>query len=262
MTELVRIEVPGDWASSCEDTVFIGRALNAWLYRELATKDEGLATTLHDMPGEKPFHIALRRQPEPRIVVSGYSVLGSFIHHLAATFPERVLLNGQWWLRRQADPIVKTASWSDLAAALLKPSPESRVRFEFLSPTTFRSQGNYLPLPVPQVMFRGLLERWQTWSAVRLDRGAEDALASLVIRRFRISSVAVQLKGLVPGFVGWAELEARLGPGPYTGLLGVLGRFAQFAGVGAKVTTGFGCVESAFPTDLRQQVPLRPPPPT
>jgi len=146
-------------------------------------------------------------------------------------------------VRDGREAAVKRATWSELAAGLLAPAPATRTTLNFVTPTTFRSHGNYLPLPVPQLVFGGLLERWQTWSPVDLGAGAGAALEGIVVRRHRLASVAVQLRGLVPGFVGAAEFELRSGGGPYGGLLGVLARFARFAGVGAKVSTGFGCVD-------------------
>ncbi len=242
MNELVRIEVPGRWEGEAVETAFIGRALQAWFYRELATRDEGLATALHDMSAEKPFSIALRRQPDERLVVTAYGILAPFVLDLSRTLPDRLLLNARWW-RREGEAAVERATWPELAAGLLAPAPETRTTLNFVTPTTFRSHGNYLPLPVPQLVFGGLLERWQTWSPVDLGAGAGAALEGIVVRRHRLASVAVQLKGLVPGFVGAAEFELRSAGGPYGGLVGVLARFARFAGVGAKVSTGFGCVD-------------------
>jgi len=251
VNELVRIEVPGRWEDQAEETVFIGRALQAWFYRELATRDDGLATALHDMSGEKPFSIALRRQPDVRLVITAYGLLAPFVQELSRAMPDRLLLNARWW-RREGEALVERCTWPDLAAGLLAPAPESRATMTFVTPTTFRSRGNYLPLPVPQLVFGGLLERWQTWAPVDLGVEAGTALDGIVVRRHRLASVAVQLKGLVPGFVGAAEFEARQSEGPYAGLVGVLARFARFAGVGAKVSTGFGCVDVATAAGRRR----------
>lgn len=242
--DLVRIELPGAWAAAAPET-FPGRALQAWFYGRLAEIDERLAATIHDAAGEKPFHIALlRNTPNDTLVVSGYGPLADPLERLAAHFPRRILLDAHWW-EAQGDPACTTARWADLAERLLRVPACTRYRFLFQTPTTFRSGGAYLPLPVPSLVFPSLLERWRSCASIDLGTEATEAAARILLRRHRVQSVAVQLKGHVVAFVGFADFEMRERTGPYAGLLDVLAGFAAFAGIGARVSAGFGSALAA-----------------
>jgi CRISPR-associated endoribonuclease Cas6 len=241
MTDLVRVIVPGRWAGDEEVTDFPGRALQAWFYRELATRSEQLASALHDTSTEKPFHLAMVRGETPFLVIGAYGPLAGPVLDIADRLPRQILLNARWW-EVSGDTQISTATWQELAACLLAGLPRRTVRLTFVTPTTFRSAGNYLPLPTPQALFLSLFERWQSWSPIDLGPGVPEAVQRIAIRRHRVQSVAVQLKGLITAFVGTAEFEMRERIHPYVGLLELLSRFATYSGVGAKVSTGFGCV--------------------
>lgn len=243
MTTLVRIEIPGRWESEARPGDFAGRALQAWFYGQLALLNPGQAEELHNAVREKPFHLALVRSEEGhRLVLGAYGPVAAHATAIAASIRTRVLFNARWW-QPTGPASVETASWEELAEPLLAPDSPRLVRVRFVTPTTFRSSGNYLPLPVPAAMFSSMLERWREWAPVSLGDDALGAVQRIAIRRHRLQSVAIQMKGLVPAFVGAAEFEMRERVHPYGGLVAVLARFARFAGVGAKVSTGFGCVD-------------------
>ncbi|HZQ99786.1 MAG TPA: CRISPR system precrRNA processing endoribonuclease RAMP protein Cas6 [Chloroflexota bacterium] len=233
---LARLDLPGRWADQPPER-FVGAALNAWLYGELARRWEALAERLHGEPSVKPFALALL--PD-RLVVAGYGPLYRLVAALAERPPERLLLDARWW-ETTGTPTCYEATWGELAAPLLTGRPAT-VRLAFLSPTTFHTRGAYRPLPDPDPLFRGLLVRWQRFGAVDLGDGAAAALGAIALRRYEARSVAVQLAGLVPAFLGWAEFVARRPEPAYAGLAAALGGFAPFAGVGHKVGMGLGCV--------------------
>ncbi len=241
-TSLVRVEVPGRWAGAGGTRDFPGRALQGWFYGELAKCDEALAGMVHGIEGEKPFHVAIRRDVDgDTLVVCGYGPLASVAEGLALRVPGRVLFDARWW-ERTGEARVERTGWADIAARMLRYPVRRRVRMAFTTPTTFRSGGHYLPLPVPATLFGSLLQRWRVWSPVSLEAECEAALRDIVVRWHRVHSAAVQLKGLIPAFLGTVEFEIRQSPGPYTGILDLLAEFCRFSGAGAKVSSGFGCV--------------------
>lgn len=154
---------------------------------------------------------------------------------------ERVLLDARW-RERTGEAHIERTGWADIAARMLRFPPQRRVQMIFTTPTTMHSGGHYVPLPVPSSLFGGLLQRWRRWSTVSIDPECEPSLRNIVIRRHRIHSVAAQLKGLIPAFLGTVEFEIRQDPGPYTGILDLLSEFCRFSGAGTKVSSGFGCV--------------------
>ena len=242
--ELVRVELPVRWEDGPPPS-HPGRALNAWFYGCLARRDERLAAELHERSGPKPFTVALapaHGNPVATLVVTAY---GPLAPHAKAAVEDahRLALDGRW-LVRHGEPRVHTDRWGALASRHLigkgRPDP---VRLEFLTPTTFHSRGRTLPLPVPDLVFGGLLARWQAWASVDLGEGASaTATERAALRRHRLWSVTVQMEGRHVACLGWAEYVLVRPEPAYAGLLALLGAFAEYAGVGQKTAMGLGCV--------------------
>lgn len=143
-------------------------------------------------------------------------------------------------------PWAGSISYQDLAATYLlgqQKRPAPQVTLEFASPTTFRSQGKFSPLPQPAFVFGSLLNRWHAFAPITLSpefsRYAENMLA---LNRFQLRSVAWPTKGggQVIGFSGQASFRA-LNKDPYRlSLLHLLSDFAFYSGVGYQTTAGLG----------------------
>lgn len=246
MSDLLRIQWPARWQEA-PPSGFIGRALNAWLYGALARIDEVAATRLHDEQGAKPFTVALVREHQDDrlyLVVTACGELTETVSRLADTVSERLLLDASW-LELEA-PIIETNTWAGLASRVLLTSSRAvPVRIHFRSPTTFHSLGRTLPLPVPSLVFGGLLSRWQQWSPLDLGAAAAATVADhAAIARHHIRASVLQMEGRQPAFQGWADFTLSRPPQGYGGLLALLGLFAEFAGAGQKTAMGFGNVRA------------------
>lgn len=246
--DLVRVEVPVVWEDGPPAT-HPGRALNSWFYGCLARRDERLASELHQRPGLKPFTVALfptRTSGVWRLVVTGYGPLAGHAEAIAGE-AERISLDGRW-LARRGELEVQWDSWGELASRWLIAIPRGRglpVRLEFLTPTAFHSRGLTLPLPVPDLLFGGLLQRWQAWASVDLGQGAPSVLSEhAALRRHRLWTVMTRMEGKHTAYLGWAEFILVRPEAAYSGLLALLGAFAEYAGVGQKTGMGFGCVHA------------------
>lgn len=245
--DLVRIEMPVRWAGGAPSS-HPGRALNAWFYGYLARRQESLADGLHSQVGPKPFSVALvnvRDQADPlRLVVTGCGPLAPHLEALAEDF-HSVLLDGHW-IERSAEPKIKFDTWGEIASRwLLDTSSPRPVRLDFLTPTTFHSKNRNLPLPVPELVFAGLLQRWQAWATVDLGEGAAQTVAErAALRRHRLWSVMTQMEAKFAGFLGWAEFILIRPEPAYRHLLALLGAFAEYTGVGQKTGMGLGCVRA------------------
>jgi CRISPR-associated endoribonuclease Cas6 len=248
LPDLTRVVAAGQWEGPPHPRP-VGRALNSWLFGELAKLDATSAEALHDLSAVKPLTIALVERPARALVVTGYGPCAVPVAELAGRLPERLLLDGQWWRRDGSQaPEVTSSTWGEVGADLVAPGAPLRSRFEFRTPMSFHSKGQFLPLPLPELVLRSLLERWQRWSTVDLGGDAVGVIqASAILTRFRGETTSYQLTGFNTGFVGWAEIGLRRPPPEYSGLLAVLARFAPFAGVGQKVGMGMGCVETRLP---------------
>jgi CRISPR-associated endoribonuclease Cas6 len=137
-------------------------------------------------------------------------------------------------------------SYEELYTTLVADEPEPVRQFEiqFTTPTTFSQQGTTLPLPVPHLMFRSWLERWNNFSPVYL--GGNELVAylskTIFLKHHNILTRSVQLqKGYINGFVGDVTLQI-FNQADYliANVADLLIQYAQFAGTGMKTRLGMG----------------------
>jgi CRISPR-associated endoribonuclease Cas6 len=148
-------------------------------------------------------------------------------------------------LSPQEHPWAGQSSYADLGAPYLlsgAPTP-TRWKFAFAAPTTFRSGGHTVPMPLPDLLFGSLLDRWNAFAPVALQPE---------VRRFAHECVAVSNYALrtraLPGREG-AVRRGAVGRCDYTALtrdrywcsaLSALAAFAFYSGAGYQTTQGMG----------------------
>jgi len=142
----------------------------------------------------------------------------------------------------QEQPWAAQGSYRVLAERLVD-APPRRFAFHLASPLAFHSGGGTQPLPLPDLFFGNLLERWNAFAPlafpVEMRRYAAEML---VVSRFDLQSRAIHIKegGLRVGAVGQVEFSARNADRYWLGMLGALAAFAQFSGVGSGTAQGLG----------------------
>jgi len=145
--------------------------------------------------------------------------------------------NGFAWAAR--------SSYQQLAAPYLlgsKPAPR-RVRLQFTSPVTFKTGGKHQPLPLPELVFGSLLDRWNAFAPLafppEVRRYAAECLA---VSAFKLSSRRVDAKsrGLRLGAVGQVTYTSLNYDRYWMSVLHTLAACAQFSGVGAGTSLGLG----------------------
>jgi CRISPR-associated endoribonuclease Cas6 len=140
----------------------------------------------------------------------------------------------------------ETTSYEQLYTTLVANEPEPVRRFDlhFITPTAFAQQGVHLPLPVPALMFRSWLERWNHFAPVYL--GSDELIAYLsqyiMLKRHQIKTRSHQLhRGYVNGFIGDVALQVLNRADPLlANVANLLVHYAQFAGTGVKTRLGMG----------------------
>jgi CRISPR-associated endoribonuclease Cas6 len=144
-----------------------------------------------------------------------------------------------------SSPWAGSNSYQDLSAPYLLakiPAPK-RISLQFTSPTTFKSGGRHVPVPLPGLVFGSLLERWNAWSPVSFPvetrRYAEECLA---ISKFDLETRPVPQKsrGLRVGAVGSISYTTINHDRYWMSVLAVLAHFSLFCGVGAGASAGLG----------------------
>jgi CRISPR-associated endoribonuclease Cas6 len=136
-------------------------------------------------------------------------------------------------------------TYAGLSAPFLSGSrlPEQRIGLILASPTSFKSAGKHVPLPLPGLVFGSLLERWNAFSPVffpaDLKAYAEENLA---VSRYQLESIPVKVKqgGMRVGAVGQIVF-ACLDFDPYLmSLAGILSEFCLYSGLGIGTSSGMG----------------------
>lgn len=137
-------------------------------------------------------------------------------------------------------------SYESLYTKLVANEPEPLRKFElnFLTPTAFAQNHTHLPLPVPQLMFRSWLERWNHFAPVYL--GSDDLITYLsnyiVITRHHISTTKIPMyQGQCTGFTGKVALQAIGKADPLlANVAHLLVQYSTFAGTGIKTRLTMG----------------------
>jgi CRISPR-associated endoribonuclease Cas6 len=125
-----------------------------------------------------------------------------------------------------------------------EPEPVRRFDLKFTTPTAFAQGHTHLALPVPNLMFRSWLERWNHFAPVYL--GSDELIAYLsqavLLKNHKIQTRSHQLpRGYINGFVGQVTLQI-----PYrtdallANVVNLLIQYSQYAGTGIKTRLGMG----------------------
>lgn len=259
----------------------LGRAGQALLLRLVGARDPDLAERLHQAAGLRPYtasNLVLGQRVEGSLQVKAGQTgwlrftgltqeVSQHLLALAAAPPETVEVDGVKLVVTGAtlDPALHAwagqTSYQELAAPFLlggQPGLARRVRLEFVSPTTFRSGGQYLPLPAPELVFGSLLDRWQAFAPIALHpetrRFAAEAVA---LSRYHLRTRGVPYKhpkggangreggetgggGWLIGFTGSATFAIRSGDRYWLNVLHLLAGFAFYSGVGYQTGAGLG----------------------
>jgi CRISPR-associated endoribonuclease Cas6 len=125
-----------------------------------------------------------------------------------------------------------------------EPEPAKRFDLQFITPTAFAQSGVNLPLPLPTLMFRSWLERWNTFAPIYL--GSDELITYIsnvvFLKNHKIQTRTYQLnKGFVNGFVGDVTLQVLNRADPLlTNVTNLLVEYARFCGTGMKTRLGMG----------------------
>lgn len=249
----------------------LGRAAHAWFLGQVAAADAALAQELHSGQGLRPFTVSnlgnLGREQCREVVLSPgrtYTLrVTSFSPDLSELLkakvlpavPERLsLLDGTLRVVGSTlDPAEH--SWAGEAGfqemvqrfTLREEVPRS-VGLRFASPTAFRVTGKKraVPLPLPQLVFGGLLDKWNAFSPIQVHpdvrRFADECL---VVSSYRLQTQRVFFgsegqRGVVPGFTGFCRYHVEARDRYWIGLIQLLADFSLYAGVGLRTTMGLG----------------------
>ena len=244
-----------------------GRAAQAMALSAIAKNDPALAAALHDEPGPRPLtastlmgrfpqrHLDPQENYRLRITALTAPVCTRLMETVQ---PGGVLSPGATIeldylpfliqsvaARPEEQEWAAASSFQELSARYLLTSepPLRYIVLQFTSPTAFHSEERTQPLPLPELVFGSLLQRWNAFSPLafpqELRRYARECLA---VQRFHIESRAVPYKenGLRVGFIGEVGFTVLNFDRYWLGQLHALAAFSLFSGVGVQTSAGMG----------------------
>lgn len=124
------------------------------------------------------------------------------------------------------------------------PEPVHQFALNFITPTAFSQSRLYMPLPVPTLMFRSWLERWNQFAPVYL--GGDELIGYLgetvALSRHRLQTRSHRVHNShITGFTGEITLNILNRTEPLlANVANLLLQYAQFTGTGTKTRLGMG----------------------
>ncbi|MFT8458190.1 MAG: CRISPR-associated endoribonuclease Cas6 [Liquorilactobacillus ghanensis] len=119
------------------------------------------------------------------------------------------------------------------------------LRLEFITPTAFKSHGNYIFMPNIRLIFQNLMRKynWIFENSNHIDVELLDKLCdSIFIKSFKIQSSYYSIhKTYIPGFVGNIKIKCT-GVQTLVNFMYVLLKFGEYSGVGIKTGLGMGAI--------------------
>ncbi|MFN3762321.1 MAG: CRISPR system precrRNA processing endoribonuclease RAMP protein Cas6 [Anaerolineae bacterium] len=247
----------------------LGRASHAVFLRGVAERDPVLAERLHAPDERRPFTcsslvgVRLERvagewkavvAPGQPLFLRYTGLTAEVSEHLvrwAQSPPPVVEIEGVRLTVQGAtlDPSVHPwagrTTYQELLRRFLpggEPAPR-HLELEFFSPTAFHSGGRNVPLPLPDLVYGSLVERWNEFAPVTVSPEVRRfAQECVVISRYELSTRAVPEKGegLQIGFLGRCRYTVLRADPYWLSVLHVLTDYAFYAGVGYQTTAGMG----------------------
>ncbi len=244
---------------------YLGKASHALFLRLVAAADPIMGAKLHDDSEAKPFTVSdLMVLPGSRVtaqVAAGQACFLRFTSYedgLSCLLAEKVLPSlpqeleldnslfsvNDVFAENGAHRLSRQTSYQELAKQYLLEARRTprRLKLFFTSPTTFRSGGKNVPLPLPGLVFGSLADRWNAISPITISeevrRYAEECVA---ISQCQLRTRTVDIAGgKQVGFMGSCSYVALKHDAYWLRVINLLAEFAFFSGVGYKTTMGFG----------------------
>lgn len=238
----------------------LGRSIHAFWLDRFADFSPDLAAALHDGDGPRPFSGSELRSPKGcRGWIRLSTLAGPLSQALCGPLAEQLVQMAfdrttfalkplrrcritRVTVEPRLHPWAGETSYQALMRRYLSSgrTPDPVVGLDFAAPTTFHQGTRHMPLPLPELVFGSLIERWNAYAPRPAPAELADYAAALAISRHTLRSRYRKYKGEATAFLGDCQYRA-LAPEPtLQAWLHLLGAYAFFAGVGAWTSYGLG----------------------
>lgn len=136
-------------------------------------------------------------------------------------------------------------TYNTLTEYFYKRDPERYLTVDFVTPTAFKKQGEYIFYPDIKCIYQSAMNKYDVLSD-KEDMLDEDTLNELTnntkITRYKLRSAKFYLEGVsIPGFLGQITMKIS-GTDTLANFAGFLLHFAEFSGIGIKTSIGMGSI--------------------
>lgn len=245
----------------------LGRAGQALLLELIRQRNPGLTAALHESDSAKPYTVSnlvlgqrhngslhVQAGEEGWLRFTGLNKeISQHLYVLATNAPEHITLHGHRMRVTGATLDAAEHAWAghmsyqELVGKFQRngqAKADTNLGLEFASPTTFKSKGRYVPLPLPELVFGSLFSRWNAFAPLELDLPVRDFAEEVVgLSRYDLSSCGLPYKqGMQIGFTGCVTFAILNREPVWLSVLHLLAEFAFYSGVGYQTTAGLGQV--------------------
>jgi CRISPR-associated endoribonuclease Cas6 len=217
----------------------LGRALHALCFRWFANTNPELAESLHqqeNLPMSLGLEYCSPKKMLLKISLLHKELLAPLLWGMNVDLGNEITLAGI---------PCQLGSWIDITQAssfekMVQLPAQNTIDLEFLSPTSFKQGKNIQPFPLPELVFNGLLRRWNLFAPEKLHFPTVEW--SGVVSAYELKTYAMKMEG-------GAEIGAkgliryRFADTEQAKIATTLAHFATFAGIGRKTTMGMGQVK-------------------
>lgn len=123
------------------------------------------------------------------------------------------------------------------------------VKYNFLTPVGFKSEGNYVIFPQPAMLFNSLIRRWNAFADSNFLAAqdlAKDLSGEVYVKDYMLQMRQYSVDGArIPAFQGMYSLGMK-GNIMSNRVIALLSEYANYCGVGIKTALGMGAVKSSL----------------
>ncbi|MUH01369.1 CRISPR system precrRNA processing endoribonuclease RAMP protein Cas6 [Scytonema sp. UIC 10036] len=219
----------------------VARAIHALCFRWFANTSPELAEIIHQqetLPLTTGWEYCSPKKILLKISLLQKELLAPLLWGMNADLGQEMTLAGipcrmEGWI-----DITQTTSFEKIAQL----PAQNTIDLRFLSPTSFKQVKNVQPFPLPDLVFNGLLRRWNVFAPEALKFPKVEW--NVIISGYELKTYAMKMEG---GAEIGAEglVRYKFADSEQARIATILAHFAIFAGIGRKTAMGMGQVEIA-----------------
>jgi CRISPR-associated endoribonuclease Cas6 len=231
----------------------LGQAAHGWFMHSVARLDPALAARLHDEAGPRAFTLwpALGSdEPFLRVTSIDPALTAFLLDRWLPNLSPPIMLGqvafncGPVAQRPVQHPWAGQTSYANLMQTAAGRRDDA-LNLTFATPTLFRSNNLDVPLPLPTLIFDGLLQKWNCFAPAPMNADLKLWIETHVaVGRYQLKTHLLAFghngRDAMPGFQGQCRLVFVRGDPIRQAMVRALAGFTFYAGIGRRTAMGMG----------------------